>query len=170
MKNFIENPEHWDQDAELEGLITTVARLTGGMPDDTDGHQIISHGVGSNCAESYTNDVFAIRDFCWCDGAIHPEDEDGVPSCPPNFEHFASGLKGAWYKHLGRDVCFNAEPEVGEVLAIMLDCAMSMSIPDHPDQNAGRYALPDAARKAAWGWSQGQSTVSATETKEVAAS
>lgn len=152
MKNFIENPEYWEPDPELEGLVSVVARFTGGMPDDSDGHRINSHGVGDNCAEIYSNEIFAIRDFCWCDGSIHPQNEHGVPNCPPNFEHFASGLKATWYKNLGRDMRFNAEPEVGEVLAIMLDCAMSLSLPEDPNQNAGCYARPDATRKAAWGW------------------
>lgn len=145
MKNIRDNREHWEPDAELEGVIMAISRLTGGLPDDHDGHPIISHGVGSNCAEQYSNDVFVIRDFCWCDGATHPEDADGIPTCPPNFEHFASGLKAEWYKYLGRDVRVNAEVEVGESLAILMDCAMSVS-------RAQQYALPQAEQRAAWNW------------------
>lgn len=56
-------------------------------------------------AEEYTNDVFVMRTYCWCDGD-KPGHEDG---CPPNFEHLSSGLQINWYKHAGRGANANRE-------------------------------------------------------------
>ncbi|MBT8163215.1 MULTISPECIES: hypothetical protein [Arthrobacter] len=135
----------WENDAELQSVITLLARHTAGLAGSaaaprTD-DKIQDSGVGVNCGEHYVNDVVALRDFCWCDGRIHPEDADGIPSCPPNFEHFASGILGEWYKHLGRDVRFNRKPEAGEALAVLVDCLESLHADNAPwpaDFSAGR--------------------------------
>lgn len=56
-----------------------------------------------NDAYDYEGNVFCYRNYCWCDGDS-PGHEEG---CPPNFEHYGSGLKIAWYKHEGRGVTAN---------------------------------------------------------------
>ena len=126
----------WENDAELQSVITLLARHTAGLADSAAApgtqRKIQDDGVGTNRGEHYVNDVFALRDFCWCDGQTHPEDADGIPACPPNFEHFASGIQGEWYKHLGRDVRFNRKPTAGEALAVLSDCLESLPIDNTP--------------------------------------
>lgn len=166
----VQERDLWIRDPELEGMVCMLAAETGGLPNanaapSEPGLLVQSSGVGGNCAEAYVNDVFAIRDYCWCDGGRHPErvdwdvEDDSVylempPSggsssgCPMNFEHFASGLKCEWYKYLARDVLFNRDPKPHEPLAILMDCLRSLP-------KAGAEQLP-AVRpevRAQLGWS-----------------
>lgn len=132
----------WRDDIELQSMLVLLAGRTGGLTN-TDGDLIQSAGIGCNCNESFVNNVFALRDYCWCEGSYHREtvlfedDEDAWQlaietsggsgtGCPPNFEHFASGIKGSWYKHLGRDVTFNREARRGEALNILMECLLSL--------------------------------------------
>lgn len=130
----------WTDDVELDALLTLLGGEVAGMPDAQTGEPIGEWGVGSNSAASFVNETFALRDFCWCEGSAHPEtnwDDDEharmPPSggtsdtCPMNFEHFASGIKGIWYKHLGRDNEFSREAEPGEALKILRECLASLN-------------------------------------------
>lgn len=129
----------WVQDDELDAVLTLLGGAVAGLPDAQTGEPIGQWGVGGNCAASFANEVFALRDFCWCEGSAHPEtdwdDDENArmpPSggtsdtCPFNFEHFSSGIKGTWYKHLGRDNEFSREATPGEALAILRECLESM--------------------------------------------
>ena len=63
-----------------------------------------------NNQTDYEGTIFAYRKYCWCDG-----DRDGHGNgCPPNFEHYPSGVKITWYKHEGRGVTCNG-PELPAV-------------------------------------------------------
>lgn len=54
-----------------------------------------------------------MRDYCWCDNG----------GCPPNFEHFATGVKARWYKHPSRGFEWIVPPTDREqVIEILLDC------------------------------------------------
>ena len=67
----------------------------------------------------YEGTRFAYRPYCWCDGSIK-EHEDG---CPPNFEHYPSGLQIVWYKHEGRGITANkSELKALEWFDIIADC------------------------------------------------
>lgn len=57
-----------------------------------------SHTTNSG-AEEFSNGVFALRSFCWCDGSLAGHEEE----CPPNFEYFPDRLGIRWYKYMGRD-------------------------------------------------------------------
>lgn len=159
--------EQWDCEPDLEGVVHLLSERTAGLVDANDPsdapRRISSSGVGSNAAEAYVNEVFALRDFCWCEGSVHPEVVDwdspdseylemppsgGTSSgCPPNFEHFASGIRGEWYKHLGRDVRFSRSARTDEALAVLMDCLRSMP---------GMGHLPEVktSHRSAWGWTR----------------
>lgn len=67
----------------------------------------------------YEGKKFAYREYCWCDGGYEGHEE----GCPPNFEHYESGLVITWYKHCGRGVSANrTEPKMSEWFAILADC------------------------------------------------
>lgn len=133
----------------LEGVCDMLADLVVGLA--AEGGGVIQNPPGSNCAEGFANHVFAIRDFCWCDGSVHPWvlDADGKenhPTCPPTFEHFASGITGEWYKRLGRDTLFSREPAPGEALAILMDCIASLGL------GADAFVPSREQAKARFGW------------------
>lgn len=137
--------DHEVVSCELEGIAGILGDLVIGLRDD-DG-DLIRYAVGGNSGVRFSNTIFAIRDFCWCDGGLHPEDADGIPSCPPNFEHFASGITGEWYKHLGRDTRWSRSPEAREVLAVLMDCIRSL-----PNQDVVALTVPSQDEKQRWGW------------------
>ena len=56
--------------------------------------KILKYNPVSNTGAEFSNDVFSIRAYCWCDGDKHPN------GCPPNFE--CGDFKVSWYKYLGR--------------------------------------------------------------------
>lgn len=132
---------------ELEGVAGLLGQLVVGLRGE-DGEPL-RFAVGGNTALHFSNDVFAIRDFCWCDGRLHHEDADGIPSCPPNFEHFTSGITGEWYKYLGRDTRWSRSPEAPEAIAVLMDCIRSL-----PNRDVDELTAPDDDTKLSWGWSQ----------------
>lgn len=167
-ENTVYERDSWVDDAELHGVVLMLATCTAGLPDANAGpgesqSVIGADGVGSNRAEAYVNETFALRDFCWCDGAVHPEivdwdaDDSDYPEMPPsggtssgchfNFEHFASGITAEWYKYLGRDMLFNRRPQSGEALAILTDCLRSI-----PKDELKAYPSIREDQRRAWGW------------------
>src|SRR2546423_1713602 len=72
--------------------------------------------VANDGEPPYSNDVFTIRTYCWCDGNEHPE------GCPPNFDHPASGLQARWYKHAQRGASINREVDSTEWSKILSEC------------------------------------------------
>lgn len=163
---------NWTYDETLAGVVALLAEETGCLPDANatrGGDRAIgSDGVGSNCAEAFANDTFALRDYCWCEGGLHPEVVDwdteddtylemppsgGTSSgCPLNFEHFASGVSGEWYKTLGRDMRFNRIARQHEALAILNDCLRSLTV--HPGkEHFARFPAVRPAFRLAMGWS-----------------
>ena len=132
----------------MEGVCAILGGLVVGQPHELDNSSRIRWEVGSNTAEKFRNEVFAIRDYCWCDGALHPRDEDDLPVCPPEFEHFASGVSGEWYKYLGRDTRFSREVSAEEAVAILVDCMASI----RSAEQLGALVLPSGSQKQKWGW------------------
>lgn len=127
-----DNP-HTVKSIRLEAVCTQLGTYVIGQPHERDAQQPITQPPGSNCAESFSNEVFALRAFCWCDGNVHPWalDENGEedhPTCLPNFEHYASGITGEWYKYLGRSTYFSRDVEANEALALLIDCAASLGL------------------------------------------
>lgn len=134
--------QDWVDDPELDAALLFLGMAVVGQPDERGGRPIDASGVGSNCAAAFRNEVFAIRDYCWCEGGLHPEavewDSEDSPyaqmppsggtssGCPMNFEHFGSGIKGTWYKRLGRDGRYSREAAPGEALDVLLDCLISI--------------------------------------------
>ncbi len=72
--------------------------------------------------EEFKNGVFAMRCYCWCDG----NREGHENGCPPNFEHFKSGVSMSWYKHAGRGATVNRVPSKQEWVKIMESCRSSV--------------------------------------------
>lgn len=124
-------PVHYDYDGTgLEQLLIPLGQALVGQ---TDAHgDLIVDDMGYNQGRSFRNDVFAIREYCWCDGEYHgllddPDfPDDPTTACPPNFEHFASGLKVEWYKHMRRGVMANQALTVAEMQVILKDCLESL--------------------------------------------
>jgi hypothetical protein len=59
----------------------------------------IRHGIGlliGLVGENYSNEVFSLRAYCWCDGEAEGHGED----CPPCFE--CGDFVADWYKYFGR--------------------------------------------------------------------
>lgn len=77
-----------------------------------------------NCGDetaTYRNATFCIRRFAWDD-----RDDDFDPVRDVNFEHFPSGLKLTFYKHVGRSTYANRKLRGGEMAAIAEECARSL--------------------------------------------
>jgi hypothetical protein len=79
------------------------------------GYSYGDYGYGnlltSNSGEpDYTNNVFEMRSYCWCD-ANWTEDESlpHAKGCPPNFVYKKNGLIINWYKHANRGITSNLE-------------------------------------------------------------
>ena len=87
---------------------------------DADG-DVITSSIGSNANVQYISDVFALREYCWCDFGAGFSDEDPDPEtsihvtpdghCRPNFEHIESGVKLRWHKHINRSMEWENAPE-----------------------------------------------------------
>lgn len=82
---------------------------------DADGWRTLTSNSGE---EPYECSVFAMRSYCWCDGTL-PGHAGG---CPPNFEHFGSGLLVTWYKHSRRGDSMNRDVSGAEWEAIRAEC------------------------------------------------
>lgn len=79
--------------------------------------------LGSNYGEApYESDIFTMRTYCWCDGDREGHEEQ----CPPNFEHYQSGLIINWYKHCGRGITSNKKLSKKEWFNIIQDCIQSL--------------------------------------------
>ncbi len=69
----------------------------------------------------FSNDTFAIRPYCWCDGE-NPDHEEG---CDPNFE--CGEFTASWYKYLGRG--FDSDIVTAEEWnEIMIKCLSSLRL------------------------------------------
>jgi hypothetical protein len=69
----------------------------------------------------FENNIFAMRSYCWCDGGLHPK------GCPPNFEHYPSGLAVSWYKHAHRGVTINRHITSPQWLNVVQECLKSLN-------------------------------------------
>jgi hypothetical protein len=69
----------------------------------------------------FENSIFAMRSYCWCDGDLHTD------GCPPNFEHYPSGLAVSWYKHARRGVTINRHITSPQWLDVVQECLKSLN-------------------------------------------
>lgn len=125
-----------DADADIaEGLLWAIAELVIGRPD-TEAPKYTINVLGANSGAVYQNATFGIRDYCWCEGSHHGEipgtegrgldDDEGMPACPPNFVHFATGITVEWYKRIGRSMYSNRDLNHAQWQVIALDCIESV--------------------------------------------
>lgn len=71
----------------------------------------------------YDGSIFAYRPYCWCDAGLDgDEDDPHYNGCPPNFEHYPSGLKITWYKHEGRGITANRELKAMDWWDVLAEC------------------------------------------------
>lgn len=77
-------------------------------------------GRGHFDSFGFNNEVFIIRNYCWCDG----EDPGHEFSCPPNFE--CGDFQVDWYKHLGRIMEYE-DISAEEWRKIMIKCLQSLA-------------------------------------------
>lgn len=113
--------------SELEYLFERIGLTSSGsarladsdFPDDGD------------ASASYRNATFVTRPFNW--GGDPEEDESGNPvqsELDVNFEHFASGTRIAFYKHVGRSTTCSRRITRTEMRAIVDECVASLG-PGH---------------------------------------
>lgn len=137
------------EDDELDAIVRVLAMAVAGHHDADSGAPISEHGIGHNCGIRFENDTFALRDYCWCDGAYHrertdvQEDDDAWEqamarsggegsACPPNIELKAAAvgdaepITGTWYKTIGRGQNYSRQSATGEALAILRRCLASL--------------------------------------------
>lgn len=94
--------------------------------------RLSQYALTSNYGEEpYENDVFAMRTYCWCDSDKPGHEEE----CPPNFEHFKSGLKVTWYKYNGRAMEANMKMSFLDFALIVSECVESLK-PQQTKENA----------------------------------
>lgn len=62
--------------------------------------------------------VFVMRSYCWCDG----DNQGHEAGCPPNFEHYRTGLRVEWYKYVGRGMACNMATTAGQWADIVAEC------------------------------------------------
>ena len=79
--------------------------------------------ISNSGADPWEGATFALRSYCWCDGG-NVGHEDG---CPPNFEHYPSGLIANWYKHVGRGNSQNRALSVREWVNVLGSCIREVS-------------------------------------------
>ena len=126
------------ESSQLDAMVSLLGRFVEGERN-TEGERIGTYGIGCNIAEDYVNDTFALRDFCWCEGRLHPsvEDEDYGSSCPPNFEFFSRPgsplphITGHWYKYMGRGNRFSTDVDAATLRAILAEGLRSLDADDH---------------------------------------
>lgn len=107
-------------------LVEILRQAVQGREDD---HGIImDHTPGSGYGYSFSHDIFALRDWCDCEGARCGYDEKGYPLCPPNFEYYPMNLQGIWYKRAGKSQHFNKNISFIEFLTILYQCLASLGL------------------------------------------
>ncbi len=84
-----------------------------------------------NCAYNnggeYSDEVFTIRAYCWCDGGRQGHAE----GCPPNFE--SGDFKAFWYKHVGRSATMSVDITRAEWHDLYDRCVRAiLAAPDKP--------------------------------------
>lgn len=126
--------------------VALLAALTVGLADSH--ADTITAPIGCNLGAKYIGEKFALRDYCWCDfGSGFHEDADPSTSihdtpdgrCPPNFEHYASGVSLRWYKRMGRSHEWEKAPATrGQAIAILAECLQELrdSAPSRLSANA----------------------------------
>ena len=73
-----------------------------------------------NNGSRFSNDVFSLRSYCWCDG----EGEGHEQGCPPNF--VCGDFAASWYKHAGRGHSQSRPVSHDEWAKIMERCLSSL--------------------------------------------
>ena len=128
--SLIEPVDYAVDGSGLEQILIPIGQALVGQADECG--RVIDDDMGYNQARSFSNDTFAFREYCWCEGDYHGllEDpnflDDPTPACPPNFEHFPSGLKVSWYKHMRRGVLANQALTFDQMEAVLRDCLESL--------------------------------------------
>lgn len=84
-----------------------------------------------NNGAEFSNDVFQMRAYCWCDG----EAEGHTDGCPPNF--ICGDLAISWYKHSHRGASMSREVNFGEWKTIFTKCVNSLEVRDGRDGDEG---------------------------------
>lgn len=85
----------------------------------------------SNTGAEFSNDVFQLRAYCWCDGEAEGH-EDG---CPPNF--VCGDLAITWYKHSHRGASMSRPVPFAEWLTIFAKCVNSLEVRDERPRDQG---------------------------------
>jgi len=125
-QGFLSNTPILQEDAEwategLHFLAQIIADVRGEVVNTE--YDVYDNLLTANYgASTYDNDIFVMRAYCWCDGRKLGH-EDG---CPPNFEHYPSGLMINWYKYAGRGITSNKKPTLKTWYEIVDQCNRSV--------------------------------------------
>ncbi len=102
------------QRLEMEHHVEVGLQLLGALISGSQGDEDPTGNTGA----CFSNDVFALRAYCWCDGTEHPL------GCPPNFKY--KDFEACWYKHVGRGNSQNRAMPLDEWKKVMVDCISSL--------------------------------------------
>lgn len=95
---------YWATDG-LNMIAEVIAELRGKQHGTYGWDGLLTSNSG---AEDYTNDVFEMRSYCWCDATWEENpDHPHAHGCPPNFVYKPTGLVITWYKHANRGATSN---------------------------------------------------------------
>lgn len=113
---------------ELGNLIFGHSRGKHSIPDRRKYGELFSKLLEAMGADSYgeefSNDVFEMHRYCWCDG-------DKCPQCgtgeQPNFLYKPTGFRLTWYKYPMRDAYTNQEVTPSMFRDMMTACIASLA-------------------------------------------
>ena len=87
----------------------------------------VKNKIGSNPTENsgatFSNEVFSMNAYCWCDGVNEDHEKNG---CPVNFLYKKTDFTASWYKHINRD--FHSDDiSRSDLIKMMNNCINSIS-------------------------------------------
>lgn len=113
-------------DGEAERVKNTVPVERGGAFEHEFHRLLEAVAEGSSYGVEFSNDVFEIHPYCWCE-------KDTCPQCgtreQPNFIYKPTGFKLAWYKYALRGAYMNQETTPTELASIIDSCLDSLKRP-----------------------------------------
>lgn len=147
----LSNTPYYNYDAYwADAGLTMIAEAIAEFRGQKYGEYGYGNLLTSNSGEpDYTNDVFEMRSYCWCDGGIK-EHED---SCPPNFLYKKNGLTITWYKHASRGITANMEyPGARNWFKAVSACIESIKEYSNPREYCGHmFVTPENKAKGICG-------------------
>lgn len=116
----MKTPPERSEDMISEALCTLTKAISKKEPDSRV-RGLLGGDYGYGC--DYSNDVFAMKPYCWCES----------PDCgwcegnKSNFYHKKSGVKIWWYKYIGRGMKINNKKDA-DIIKVIDECILSLKV------------------------------------------